>query len=658
MKFWNKHQLFLLTCTLFISSILFAGNKDSWESKPTYDIIADSLKKYDIVNIFYKKYIEISYNSEFEINYTIHLKTKIFTQKGLEDYPEFYLPDAKLLEKVKARTIKPNGTSIELKRDDIKIIKTGSRSGYCKFVVPGANIGDEVEILISFTDINSIQIDDLFLNKGNFTLQSNLTVTSKDYIKIEAKTYNNLIAPKIQLSKNKKTYSWSLNNLEPIDKKDRVIIHNELPFVRIALRSIINSYGQYIPIEYTSWHQYGNGIKFNEYVGHRLSYDINLGAFITKHLGAETDNLSRTDRFNNLAKTISYINDSITLFYTEDTLELNKKLGDHIKNNKLPVESVYDLYSVILEMTYFDYYLCLGRNRYFGDIDVNFVNRSQITNTFFTFEFDHVNYFIFPKTEHSVYDFGEIPNELEGSKAIVFPRRGNATTTNIVTLPNSNKSNNSKTINTFGYVNTAENSIHERSKLITTGAWTTLYRNGYKNLKKDSIANDDIYKFIFHTSEDQIDSLTLEKNEHSSPFVFSLKFNKTEKNNLTQLSDSLKTISLDKIISHSISDSYTDETQNDIMPISFLFSDNIKYYLIFDKDVKLIEESNDNLHFENDFGLFDLQIKQLNPKTIFLFSKLILNKSNLKTTDSSPLYELSRKIREAQNINLSFKIIK
>ncbi len=657
MKLIIKLRFILITSFLLNSPCFYGGNNVDWESKATYDIVPDSLKKYDLINIFNTTNIEFkSYNS-IDISYTIHLKTKIFSQKGLEDYPQFFIPDLKRLSKVKARTIKPDGSSIDLKKNDIKITPKRFGAGLCKFVVPGANIGDEIEILISYSLKNETEIDDYFFNKDYYTIKSELNIETSDYIKIETKSYNNLPNPKTVVLKNKKTYNWVLTNLEKIGKKSKIIIHNDLPYLRFVIRSFWNKYGQEINLEYSSWSEYRNSIRFNEYTGHRLSYDKKLGSFIDQHLGAETANLSPNEKFENLIKTISFINDSITIFYPQDTTEYNKLLGEHLKNKKLPAESVYDLYSVILDMCYFDYYLCLGRNKYLGDIDAQFVSRNQITDVFFSFLFDNKYYFIFPKKDYNGYDLGEIPNELEGSKAISFPRRGTASGTNILNLPKTSKVNNTKTINTFAYVNLNDNSIFERSKLITTGAWTSIYRNGYKNLKNDSIDSKEIYKFIFNSTEDLIDSLNAEKNEHSTPFVFSLKYNKIEKNYLTYLNDSLKMTSLTKIISHVLQDLFKEDNQDSTEPISFLFSDNIKYYLIFDKPVSIMDEGSEDLSFTNEFGSYEVQIKQLNPKTIFVFSRLSLNKSNLNTTNSDPLYELGNKIREAKNINLSFKIV-
>jgi hypothetical protein len=653
----SKYLLFLY-CFLFLCSNLYSGNKDSWDAKPTYDIVPDSLNKYDIVNVYYRNKIEIVYNSHLETKYSIHQKTKIYSQKGLEEYYEFYIPNYKLLEKIKARTIKPNGTSIELKRDDIKIITPNSMSGLCKFVVPGTNINDEVEIYISYTEINNFILNDVFLHKNYFTIQSEVEIEYSDNLKTDIKTYNKLITPKASYAKSKKSYTWMLYNLEKIGKNNKIIVYNDIPYVRIALKNVLAKNGVRYPIEYSSWNDFGKELHFNEYVGHRLDYDKNLGTFVTKHLGAESDNLNRKQRFDKLSETINFINDSLNLFYTEDTLELNKKLGDHLKNNQLPAGSIDDLYTILLDMTYFEYYLCLGRNRYLGDIDVEFVSRNQITSVFFAFVFDDKYYYIFPKEKDASFNLGEIPNNLEGSKAIIFPRRGGAAAVTIKTIPYTRQANNSKTINTFARVNTNSNAINEQSKIITTGAWSSIVRNINKNLQKDSISDLDIYKFLFNSSENKIDSLQIEKNEYIPPFVFSLKYNKIETNNITNLSDSLKMIRLSTIISDLFRDSDEDENESSKYPVSFLFSNNIKYYLIFDVDVKMIEEGYENLNFENEFGSFNLQIKQLNPKTIYILAKVVFNKSNLNLIDSSPLFELGNKIKEAKNKNLSFKLLK
>ncbi|MBK6985957.1 MAG: hypothetical protein IPH32_14965 [Bacteroidetes bacterium] len=350
----------------------------------------------------------------------------------------------------------------------------------------------------------------------------------------------------------------------------------------------------------------------------------------------------------------------MTLFYPRDTAEANKLLGEHLKNNKLPYGSIMDLYSTVLDMTYFDYYLCLGRERDLGDIDVQFVSRNQIKELFFSFSFDGKYYFIFPKEKYESYDFGEIPQKLEGTKAVVFPRNGTASNTNILILPVTTKIGNTKNTNTFAYINLkgSEEKYLERTKLITTGALTSVYRNLYSNQKKDSVDINDLNKILFDSYEDQIDSLSLEKSEHVPPFVFSLKFNKKQSNLITSLNDSLKTLPLSKIISHRLVNSYQEEDEDKRLPVSFAYTDNIKYYLVFDKDVRIFHKETDDVLFENDFGIYELKINQLNPHTVYIYSKLILNKSNLNLSDHSPLFELCGKVKSLQNKNLSFKILK
>ena len=69
---------------------------------------------------------------------------------------------------------------------------------------------------------------------------------------------------------------------------------------------------------------------------------------------------------------------------------------------------------------------------------------------------------------------------------------------------------------------------------------------------------------------------------------------------------------LEWMMKNYLTDLHTNESQYNNIPISFL--DNIKYYLLFDKEVKFIEQENGNIYFENYSGTFELQLKQLNSK--------------------------------------------
>ena len=88
---------------------------------------------------------------DFWVNYDHYIRIKIFTEKGIREYSSVELPSGPRINvsDVSARSIKPDGTIIELRREDIierEQLKAGRRKYRAKVInFPGVEKGSIVE---------------------------------------------------------------------------------------------------------------------------------------------------------------------------------------------------------------------------------------------------------------------------------------------------------------------------------------------------------------------------------------------------------------------------------------------------------------------------------------------------------------------------------
>ena len=80
-----------------------------------------------------------------------HKAVKILDKKSIEEYNRVYIPSYGSIDEIKARTIKPDGTIVEVNKDNIKEIEDERYGGYTIFALEGVDVGDIVEYLYKRT---------------------------------------------------------------------------------------------------------------------------------------------------------------------------------------------------------------------------------------------------------------------------------------------------------------------------------------------------------------------------------------------------------------------------------------------------------------------------------------------------------------------------
>src|SRR5215210_4809394 len=146
----------LLVCLLgsFPASSKAAG--DDWKPiDPTQLALKSSTveKDADAEGLFWE--VRIDDNPEGDLIFTHYLRVKVFTERGRESQSKIDLPFGKLfgsnikIKDIAARTIKPDGTIVELKKEDVferDVIKaSGVKMKAKSFAMPSVEPGSIIE---------------------------------------------------------------------------------------------------------------------------------------------------------------------------------------------------------------------------------------------------------------------------------------------------------------------------------------------------------------------------------------------------------------------------------------------------------------------------------------------------------------------------------
>jgi len=152
----NNNTMKYLTLLVFLLSFITpqAQKKgEVWSAKPEFTPIKEEYKNEKVVGILLKEKYDYSYSDEGNLImiHTIHKKYLLNNDESINQFNKISvsLNDVIDVVDIKARTIKPNGKSVEFDKKSIKEIKDDeSGKAYKIFAIDGIEKGDEVEYYV------------------------------------------------------------------------------------------------------------------------------------------------------------------------------------------------------------------------------------------------------------------------------------------------------------------------------------------------------------------------------------------------------------------------------------------------------------------------------------------------------------------------------
>lgn len=662
----NKFFLLLAINILTTTIVVYAQSsyEYEWREKGVYESISDTIKNEDAIMIYQKKETNLLFSyDDLSITTTekIHQKIKFLTQKGIEKYSRIYLPVnyEENLQVIDARTIKNDGSVIDLKSSDLKKLNIADRYDVNRklklliFSIPGIEINDEVEVFIKYSGRGIMTSNEVFLNTFLPTLQSSFTMNISIGIGTEIKTYNQMPKPEIKERNDIVTYTWIQNNLSATNSGTNDIPSKTLPYLRFAVRDITARFQgikQTQKIEPNSWLFFVDMVLFiaeppNYWGRPKVQY---LNTFLDEQL----KNPAQNTKLEKLVGVHNYINDSVEVKRLKEE-ESNNPLGYHLYNKKIDTKNLVYLYSKIFEELGLNYFLGIGKSKFTGDIDLEFVSRSQLTHYFFAVEIENNLYFLFLKDEENFYNLGEIPVELQGTDAVLISRKNIPDRIKKITLQVNDKSINYYRKRTIVNVNTQSDSLLFNIKETFSGAVSTVYRQTIIKNNHELLEKAKEY-YVNKQTSITLDSISIGNVQHSYPYVFTVN-SKAHATTLNNADKKLLSVSIKDWLNHhcAIPEPYKRDLD---YHSDFNYSDNIKYYFTFDRAIEVVNKEANEIKIQNDYGSYSFTITPVNEKTILIDSNYEINKEMLEKEKYNQITELYDAFQKANNTQLIFKI--
>ncbi len=632
--------------------------------------LPDSLKNYDAIIVHQrqdiKNYLDLSSGSV--TNYiTIKSRVKINTQKGLDDLStiSFYKNKYRKITKLDARTIKKDGSIVDLKSADIKIldIKTDkNRSNFevIRFSVPGVQIGDELEYIYTLETNSLYTSADIFMHNSLPTMKAEFAYTTDNSLYTEFRMYNDMPDPVISRSVNDAKFVWTLTNLQGLGDERRHNLTETLPFIRFALRQvIINGMAQEGLARYgitkNDWAEiYDNYTNTYKNVNFEDNYKGMNAYTYLKKLKPMLDTMSIDSK---LSYFINYVNDSLKIVDDSDISE-TLPLSNYIYNKKINESNLHNFIRYFLKFYEIKYYVGFGRDRIDGNLDLQFATSSMITDIIYVFENENQDiHFIYPSNSVRKYQIDELPYHITGTDIVIVNRPSDNSLKSIVNkinVPMNPYNANARNRMSSVQVDLKSKKCNLKTKESLLGDFSTTFKTPIYRSLEDEKKNES-FKSNYSISDNvNIDTFAIDNYKKIYPYNLNLIYQGDILLDIQEVEKGVYSIPLLGLIDHfKFNTDDADITLNYYCPFKYI--DNQKIYLQFSQPVEILTNDVEKLWVIDEVGNYILNFSKVNDKMILVESKLDIRKDKLNPNQYKTLNRINESVKNSNQSRLLVK---
>ena len=631
----------VVVMSIFISLNTLA----QWQNVEKIEV-PEIFSKEDAVVLEKRQNLKVFNNEKVFTAGSIYKRIKILTKSGLENNNKIYFKVKDDKKSLLCRVHKSDGKIINVNSNDLLEFKEVKKSNDLKYIycaIPNLEIGDEIEVIYKYRLDVLPSPENIFLHDELSCVKSTFTFSTEKDINSRINMYNGFSDP-IVTEKNGVSYKWTAENLSGYSDNDNFsILESELPYVTFIITGLYFNNRAYV-INTLDW-----AIILKDYAKYIEKQEANImsGNKYEKQLFEEITkpNLSKEENLKNF---IDYINNEIDI--TEFNRDELKTIGEQLSLKSLEELSVYRLYADYFDYLDIDYKMCVGRNKYTGNMDPNFATPNNLNYVFYNIYFeDGSSKFLVPKNEHVKYSLDEIPYVIVNTYLIEFDS-DKTKNYRFVKIPETHPSKNKHSItgdinisienlNVVGNINTkltGQNALQLHS----------FYRTEISDRSKKHISNE----FIIDKDNVEILDISSQNNKVS----FNSEMNSTIK--IVEIDNDLYSLKLSDFIQ--VFDNYHLDTKNRSLSYftPFLDFSTKKLKLNFSKNIKIMNLDELNLNFDNAQGTINFSIKPIDEKSIGLFSNFIKKDIFIEKEEFSDYEELKRQIDKIENLELLIKV--
>ena len=576
----------------------------------------------------------------------VYQRIKILTQKGAEDYSRIYIPKSTVgkIANISAKTIKPDGTILTLKKEDIKEVESVNNGLYSwkqqhyRFSVPGVEAGDELEIVYVISKPGDLtRSGDYFFSTHLPTLQSSLKLIFSNSIVVSVKNYNGLKAPEHHIQGGSYQFEYARYDLAALRDIDHAILYNEMPYCKYQILSVSTPFSgptDAIKVAASNWTDFSQG-----FIIHRNQEEVKetkarfLKQFVLKYYPVGSRSPHEAFR-----KMIRVIADSMTLENTSSKPEYTS--GYYLFRRSIPPSALNRIYTDLLDELGINYYYCFGASKSRGKIDTTLVSIDDFSSLFFAYhdEKDSLRY-LFPENNLLQLTSEEINPYHFGSFMLLISVKDPGKHM-FGKLPDFPSSFNVKKRKNRVHVDFDANLLRYEALTTKPGAFSYFERAHTNRFSKDSLNSDVIAYFKNELKNFTIDTSYYTGPDSLFPYKYCFNYRGHQKNRLLKVADSLWSIDLSEWIDHSVLPVYSTDRFVDYYP-DFRYQEQFNYFYVFKTPVEVQNPGSLAGGLTNEFGSYQFSINQISDTIVQVQSVYKILKDRLPGYEFSKLKQLN-----------------
>jgi Domain of Unknown Function with PDB structure (DUF3857) len=604
----------------------------TWDPAIPHTVLADSLKREDAVMIYHNHYVlnDLGYLYKEQLHY----KVKILTPKGLKENSVIRVTknEAAHFVGLDARTIKPNGKVIDLSAGQIKQLDfmEDNDEGVTtdlRFAIPGVEVGDEVEVFIDYESSALPKGRDLLIQTNVFTLSARLILKFNREFHPDLITYNSMPEADYTEEMHYATYKWELKNIEGSNRQNYSSPKFELPYVSYMVRfegyNIANDrlYRMYY---YNYEDKNGSGREF----------DVKL-----MRLAGVSDTQSAYGKFVTIYQ---YICKNIKLIEELPLEDRQKKMDFYLEKKQIDYVRLHVLLRHIFDELNIPYYICIGRNKYKGFLDFNFIPPQAISSFFFSIKDESDNMHLIYPGYLTHYAIDEIAPYFRGTSSL-FIGKPNMEGAFLDVL-------NRELVSLGGDVNyrlrnakitfdPQSDSLKYKVKETLSGDMATLYKMNQAEEPEEK-----------SNKELMITDKTEEK-ESIFPFLITKRHVESQPNFMQSVGNNTYAIPLGGLLDIRFSEVNPGKRVLSYFPLC-MYKDVNSIVLIFDKDIDSENLAKLNRELTNDYASVKVVAERLDARTISITTEYDIKTLLMEPQAINLLKEVNKLVNETLNARL------
>ena len=647
-------KIFLPLILILFSLSLSAQRDYRWEKEyePSPEIPA-AFQQEDAVIIYNieERQTRVINNAPFTRN-IIKRRYKILTQKGLDTYTRFSVPRGNRMSIaiLDARTRKISGEIVDLEAKEIKELEYSAekdltdKDKYLLFSVPGVEVGDEVEIIVTYEGNTLLSGGNIFLHQYLPTLKSEFQLFIDEKIVVFNAALNGMTKPKVETPNDHYRFTWSSENLPGMYDAQSAIPGNILPYLIYSF-DYSRFYGGLPPAVPNDWRELI--LDITDKLDLKTNYK-KLGEAMEEILGDKVN----APKIEQAAIIHKYFNDNITLKRL-DTKEKSGYTDTYFKNKVADWTALVSMYDAAFKWLGVNYYFGTGRSKYLGPILLSFPTDYQITDYFYTIEDENGGMHVYMPKEYSgkKWQADEIPSHLRNTRVYILSMKDNETFKQL-DFQNNRFNQNKMLFKGKADVNLKEGTMTHTLQESINGEISMEYRDQvYAANEKDKLSENTTKKWQAKIPNATVSNVKLSDYPMTNPYKYNINYKVETPEQISEIETGTYKIQFGNCLTHNILDVQKRKRLLDYCP-DYAFMEAYNYVLNLSENAAIQNKDNIDVKVDNEIGTFELTINQVKPNLLSVRSRYVIKVNSIAPDKMQLLYDLNEAAAAAKSVEL------